>query len=40
MIEYIDDFIEAITRMAYIGILSGNDGFNLSYEEYEGGLIG
>lgn len=34
MIDDIDNFIEAITRIAYIGILCGNDGFNLSYENW------
>ena len=34
MIEYIDDFIEAITRMAYIGIVCANEDFFMSYEEW------
>lgn len=34
MIDDIDNFVEAITRIAYIGILCGNDGFNLSYENW------
>ena len=33
MIEYIDDFIEAITRMAYIGIVCANEDFFMSYED-------
>ena len=34
MIDSIDEFIEAITRMAYIGIVGGDDSFKLSYEKW------